>query len=935
MAFDEAAFRTKAEAAGFSPDKVDAFVAQKASAATPAPEVSAFDETSFRTKAEGKFTPEQIDAFVATKRAVAPVEVPSGGFTPAEVLKFGSAVTPRKGVSALGAEQQQAFSPETLAAGAQKVSRKIPKPTVVVRETADGLQVMDPAKPFTAPTRTPLAFPADTSLPELPDAQIEELAAQIGADPFTQDGVNAVHSHVQRQKNWAQDKTQVLANLQELTSIDRPFQWMASTFDTAADAEYTSIKRQNIDAIGQLAADRGIDLVYQEEKNQFFVRDEHGNMLPATPGMFQKLGVAKFEAIGGLAGAVTGSRLGGSNPMARLLTTTLGAIGGTVLGEEVDYLSAAISTQEELDAKVAMEKALGAAQTGIVFEALGLGAIKLGKASYAGVERAYHFFRDNNVDGAFKELKVALGYLDDAEVEDIIKRWETVNQAAAPGASTAEKALHVLPTTSAGAEAVVAGASAVNPRVTSVLRADLNNRAQTVKRLAQAPESTPEDLRKGLADYVSQVKSSYAVVKDQAVDLVPPSFQFNLKNTTMRPLLEETIDEVADPVVAEKLVRVLNKVDRLTTGRTFQDLLDLRELLNEFKFANKITSKSKFVANKGIDAARAEVDDQIATAMKKTPEGRQWLKDWKGVNKSYGEFKALQKNALFKMLTKAEGQGTTAKSMANALVKFGPSIDNTYSDVIAKLPIKVKGDVEQEIVSQLTTKFSIGTEGGFNAIDFPALAKELSTYPFTSAKANQLKQGITELSEVYKNDPNLAQLGSRLSEEGGQGFFQTLWGKLKAETMANVWKGIKRGRAGPRADISALVNNVSKFMNEPMNKDAAEKVFKSIADDEVLTASLKRFQAEAAKAQASGEARALVKTYKDRRGRLFFQPGTGRRVASDKIAAHRIGNGEEIAELLGKDITNGLKLTKLEKANLIDKGYSAIGMPDGRLLLLL
>ena len=138
------------------------------------------------------------------------------------------------------------------------------------------------------------------------------IASQIGADPTTQGGINAIYSHAEREVNWKQDKRELLANLQELNNIDRPAKWLKSQFSSAADAEWKSISAQNVENIATLAKERGLDLVHQE--GRFYAYDPQGNLQPVTPEFLQSLGKAKYEALGGIAGAVTGARLAPANP---------------------------------------------------------------------------------------------------------------------------------------------------------------------------------------------------------------------------------------------------------------------------------------------------------------------------------------------------------------------------------------------------------------------------------------------------------------------------------------------------------------------------------------------------------------------------------------------------------------------------------------------
>jgi hypothetical protein len=771
MQFNAEAFKAKAEEQGFSPEQITKYIAEK----QPSTAIdSTFDETAFRAKAtEQGFSSEQQDQFIATKQAAPESSEPSISAFAKPSLDFPFAVK----------QSQRDFS--------TNVKGEFVNPVKLRKEI--GIQIPG----FSATDEEFEAKIRNT----LPVETVTRIAKDIDADPTTQDGINAIYSHAEREHNWRQDKKELLANLQELTSVERPFKWIESNFSNAADAEWRSIKAQNLENIAALAKERGIDLVHEE--GEFFAYDAKGNLQRITPDFLDSIGKSKYEVAGGLAGAIAGSRVPVKHPYAKLGSIALGGIIGSVGGEEVDYLSSAIAAHEELDAKVALEKALGTAQMAALFEVAGGATFKLGKGALGAVKRAYKYAVDGNTDGAYAALKDTLGYLNDDEIEELLFRWEKLNQQAAPGKNIKEKAIATLPTTAPGGETIVGAAAKQDSRAALTVRADLNARAQSVLKMAKNPaDDTGQQLQSALKSYSDEVKSSYDTVKRSGASIAPEQYRFDLQSKSLQPALEETIDEIADPAVVEKLQRVLVRIDQRTTSRTFDDLLDLRELLNEFKYANKVTSKSKFIANKGIDEARAEVDTEIRQVMSQTAKGKQWLQDWKDVNKAYGEFKMVQKNGLFKAVTRP---GATPKGIAQALVKHGPALDDTYSDVVAKLPIQTKALVENEIIEQLAKKYSLGTGDGFKAVSFPELAEELRVYNFTSSKAMQLKHAVKQLSEVYRNDRALFNLKPGLNDSVGQTIATTIRGKLKMAFVNNIWRKMNAAKGGAKADVNALI----------------------------------------------------------------------------------------------------------------------------------
>lgn len=310
-----------------------------------------------------------------------------------------------------------------------------------------------------------------------------------------------------------------------------------------------------------------------------------------------------------------------------------------------------------------------------------------------------------------------------------------------------------------------------------------------------------------------------------------------------------------------------------------------------------------------------------------TPDGKLWLEDWKDVNKEYAKYQQLKTNNLFKAVVKS---GISENDIARSLVKYGASIDGTYTDVINKLPIKTKALVENEIMDILANRAALGKGEEFTAISFPELAKELSAYKFTSAKATQLKTAVNQLAEVYKNDRELFKINANLKDPAGQTIATSLRSKAKMAFVNAVWKRITRTRGTAQADIGALIDKSAKFLENPLDGKAADKVIKDIADDEELAAALKRLQVEAAKDPA-GTARVVV--YKDSAGRTYYKPGNRRnKVDSLAMPMHRVVKAEFAQEAIGKEITSKAALTKLDRKKLLDSGYIAIALDNGQLL---
>ena len=1095
---DEAKWRKKAASAGFTQAQQDAYIELNAEkfnrtmsaqdAPVPAQELpqvetvtkAGFDEAKFREAATAKgFTPEQQQAYI-------------------EKAQTKTIVT----------EPTQFAEPD------------IDRLWMVDEKLRDAYHV-GLTNPFTGKEMIGADLPLPSNGPaanKLSDTTVLRIARQIKADPSTKDGINAIYRQAEREEVWRTDIRSQVASLQEYTNIDRPWAWIKSNVNTEADADYQAIRAQNIELIGKMAADRGVDLVHQE--GRFMAYDEHGNLHPVTPGFLESVGKAKYEMGGAIAGATMASRIPVNHPLLRLGLLALGGAGGAALGEQADYLASAIDLQEQFDAKVGLEKAIGAAQFGVFADIAGAAAFKAIKGTWTVVANAYNFVKDGNTAGAYRALKDTLGYLSDEQVEQIVKQWEDIlkidpmankpittkkpewgpqKDQTIVDASLREKALAILPRTTPGGEAIAAAAANQDSRVALSLRADLNNRAQAIIAAAKNPaDNTGDQLRRALSSYEDGVKAQYAIVKQQgeaiiadrakpimvmpekvmpklmqvgpgtfkttpinntvyhetslenAVDLIrsiyansaeqgvvkklfvadsadlaigqgsnkgvkivmdgayvsgrenvkpgtgipgvtgkefqtdyvnkhaiqeitmpagskvagaakvfldreftktitadgslvytkkplqaaevtaaPYKFNFNYK--AIRPAIEATLNEIADPAKQQRLVSLLEKIESTTHSRTFTDLLDLREALNEFKAGlRSVNSKSKHMANTAVNSSLSEVDKEIDTVMKSSDAGKQWLEDWKSARADYHQYKLLMENGLYKLVTK---QGATEKSIAAALVKYGPSLDGTYTNVMSKVPIKVKATVENEIVQQLAQKYTLGTGAGFKAINFHDLANELKYYKFSSAQAQKLQEATYRLAEVYRNDPALSGLGGHLNLGTGQVLATTMQGKIHAYVMQKWWSRLLNVIPGQRADIRAMVDKAAKFMENPLDKDAAERVLKDVGDDMDLAAAIRKIQEQTAQELAEGKAVGKLVVYRDKTNTLYTRPDTGRAKLDMALAPHRVVKSSEVERVLGRPILDKSALTKAERVTLLRQGYKMIVVERNNMLI--
>lgn len=804
------------------------------------------------------------------------------------------------------------------------------------------------------------AFRVESDIPAVPDVDPEEAkylqispeniikySQELGVDPTTQEGMNAIAKKdlQTRGVKWtAKTAREFYANAEEVYDVARPLSWMQAQFGGRAEVEYADLQKQNVKAIIDEAKERG--LLLEHDGSRFFTRDQQGNPVSIEPGMLERLGKSKWETIGGVGGALGGlyaasktmGPLRSLGPWGRAAAGGIAAVGGAVgavTGDQIDYLEARIGMQENFDARLATEKAIGTAQFSLIAEALGAGMFKLGAASYKATRDAFNHLLTGNTTRAYEILKQSLGDLSDDEVNTIIKGWETLNKKEAPGKNLQEKAMAILSTTQAGGDTIVSKAASRNLAVASAVSNEVAQRARSLldETAKLADTEAGERILKGLGEYTDDVKNSYSIVKTAGIENAPTDYQFNLNKLSVRPILEQKIATVSDQTVRNRFIRILDDIDNATNSRTFEDLLDLRKAVNKLKYRSSKFSADDIAA---VNSSLNEIDAEISKVMKSVGQ-EDWLKDWKTVNEAYSEYFKVQNNVLFKALTK---KGVSADAVANAFVKYGTAIDdnfhagaNTYRLILNKLPAKVKEDVEGLIVQKLTDKHTKGTQG-FNAIDFPQLAETLQNYTFVTPRAEQLKQTAAKLAEVYKNDPKLIGLSRLGSANEERGIATTLWGKFKMALVNKTWGRLMSAVPNKFGGELKLVEKVSKLLEDPLNAQTTKQVLADIKNDQDdLAKAIFDLQKEVAKSVAEGtEYQAgRLKLYKDRSGNLYAKPQRGGYGVTEYMAAHRVVGQDTVSGRFGKSLK---QLSPADKAKLIKEGYVAILQNDGKVVKL-
>lgn len=777
----------------------------------------------------------------------------------------------------------------------------------------------------------------------LPPDRVRSLAQEIGVDPRTQTGINAVYSKAQRD-NRQRTETALVRDLRTINSVDRPYQWLKSQFGGAAEQEYESIRAENISDILRMANDRGVQLEVHD--GEFFSRTEDGQLMKVEPGFFESMGAAKYETAGGIGGGIAGwaagsalaRNLNATGPWGRAIT--MGIAGGAALighvgGNQMDYLEAAIQTQEKWDAEVSMEKAVGSAQVGVLYEVAGLGAGKvasMGASNYRAVINAFNKWREKDSAGAIGYLRQSVGYITEEQGKEVLSRWEALNETNLPRMGGTNREMTAIALTQPGAENMVRKAASMNPSVGPAVAVEPARRARDL--LGAIDNISDPNVAGRILDdldgYVRDVKVQYDQVRYMGNELVPEGYAFQFNPITLKPLIEHQLNSLANPAQVNGLMNMLNKIDDYNTvGRSFDDLIELRQTMNASKYSRAFATRNN---QRAVQSAIDEIDTEIESIMRNTEGGTEWLEDWSRARGDYAQMKTVQDNVFYKQLQRASHANTNER-VASSLLAYQRGYADDYEQVMKRLAPATRVSVEGEILDRLTSKFTSGQEGQFQAINFTGLNKELSQMNMQTPDAQRIQQVVADLSEVYMNDQNLVQIANHVGMNFEQGIATSIKGKAKVAAVNRTWRFLRALTPGSEGDSMSLSIRLSKLLKDPLDAKTVGNLLEDRRLDGELKAALTRLQSETARELSEG-ATPPARMYSDASGKTFLEDGPGRRVLEDKIMPHRIVGTGDAKEILGVDEVNYVNMTRANRLKLIDRGFQAIGFENGQVLRL-
>lgn len=639
--------------------------------------------------------------------------------------------------------------------------------------------------------------------------------------------------------------------------------------------------------IVNLASERGISLQFQN--GEYFAQTESGKWTKVTPDLLDEMASAKGEIIGGTAGAIAGAALTPiPHPLAKFLGSAAGAAAGAAAGTQLDYLYSAIKTSEDMNAQVALNKALTAAELSLVGDTIAYPVAKLGGAAVRGIKRAKDLIIDGNSAGAYQALKDTM-FVSDYEAQQLVEGMQKF--AAVPGSNTAEQRIASTVLTRPGGEAIVQSVVRDNPKASQAVVQALDSRAQDIMRTSSelSGEGVAKLLREDLDNYVADVKGFYGSVKDRALKAPgADQVQFDYDGLAVEPVLKRLQANIQDPTVLQRFVDQAQRIRETSDSRSFGDLLELYRLVNDFKFNKRIASKKDYDA---LNEVLTRIDGAVKQSAELViPDSKQWLTDWASARAKYAQMKRTQENVLAKAL---RSPNVTEAQIGNTLVKHIQTVDGTLEEVLSKLPANARKRAEGAVLNTLVNKMTAGAEGGLRATDFPSLAKELDKITFTTKEPRQLKLAIGKMADVFKNDLALAKASGRVYFQRPGGFLaDDLTSKFKYQAAQNIFQNVQKMLPTEQGRGIALIAKAAELLENPLHAKTAKELMEEYADVANIPDMIKKAQVEAAREAAEGKTSANVNLYGD--GKVLSTKGSG---AKQQIPLHRIATADQVKEL--------------------------------------
>lgn len=663
------------------------------------------------------------------------------------------------------------------------------------------------------------------------------------------------------------------------------------------------------------------------------VLNKDGTLEDITPTFWQDLNSAAGEIVGATGGAYLGYNAAPPvapivGPLSKPLGGAIGGIAGAVVGSELDYLRESVELQEEMEVQAAAFKALNAAEIAAVGEVLGYAGVKSLGLGWKSIVRAKDLLLDGNTEGAYMALKETALYSDE-ELKEIVHRLETVMEV--PGKNDKEKAISAVALTESGMQDLVRAASSTDPIASKQVLSVIDKRAKSVLE-STADISTPNAsfrLIQDMSNYTADVKALYNKVKLKAVNSPKAeNFSFNYEELAIDPILDRMYGKIFDPAVAERFLRQTQHIKDMTESRSFSDLIELRQITNDFLFNKKISKADDKKMLRGVVDRIDSMIKQSAPDVLDNPE--QWLEDWAQARAQYSTMKKTQQTAMFRLVFDNKGnvKPVTPEAVTKAMTKHLTALDGNFDALLEKLPPNSRKMYEGAIIDTLARKYAVGYSSEKQAIHFPALAEDLNKLKFLSPEARSMKNALLEMSEIFKNELPLALTNSSFKVPAFQSYLTTdPVVRAQYELASGIFNYVKTLAPTKEQRSNALIRKTAQLLENPLNAKTANELIEEFRSDPEMLRQISQLQRDTAYAQARGSDSKSMKVQIFEGGKF---KGTGDPIA--RIGRHRIASVEKIQEIADAEAIsiNSPMLDSLLK----QYGYAAVENGTDRVRIL-
>jgi hypothetical protein len=258
-------------------------------------------------------------------------------------------------------------------------------------------------------------------------------------------------------------------------------------------------------------------------------------------------------------------------------------------------------------------------------------------------------------------------------------------------------------------------------------------------------------------------------------------------------------------------------------NRDFKALLETRTQIEDFLRAKPNLDKP--IAD-SLNRALGSIDGLVKREAMQVEGGKQWLGAYRSSLAKRKEIYELKNSTLFKALNR---EGVLPESQLKLLAKHLRAEDGSYEQVASKLNKRTRDKIENAIVDDLINRFTIGETAGVQGIKFAELAEELGKYPFRSTDAKDMKRLINEMAAVYENDHVLAGITGRVAGGiGTSGISDDVLMRAKVQFTTAMFERFTKLAPGKKRDELILRDKLSKILENPLDKNEIESLFRGI-----------------------------------------------------------------------------------------------------------